>query len=242
MKEYFKMALPIFGKMVVINILCLFLVISMTVLTDALFTHTIGYTVFVTDKETHELVETYDFYYEDDLEDEKAATYDTEKYDLTKSIIRSKLSKTADIAFYTVTQLICLTMVLMFIYPKLWERGAKDRNLVSFGHIKEDKFKGFYAGLISIIPSALFTVVLMVLKPFMLKTFPVAIIKFVYCWSYSFNVLICGKVTALGDLSYASLVGLLLINLAFVAIPGVSYLLGYKNIAITEKLVYEKKR
>lgn len=240
MKEYIKMGLSIFGKMILINIMCLFLVISMTVLTDAMFTQAIGYTVFVTDNETNELVEQYEHFYADG-EDTRTKEIDEEKYNVQKSVIKSKLSKTADMVFYVVTQAICLTLVFIFIYPKLWERGSKDSNLVSFGHLKEDKLKGLKAGVISVIPPVLFTAALLVLKPYMLKEFPVAVIKFVYSWSYSFNALVCGDATKLGDLSFGALVGLLLFNLFIVAVAGVSYYLGYKHIAVAERLVYEKE-
>ena len=129
MKEIFKMGASLFGKIIVVNIMCFFLAISLSVLTTALFTKDVGNTVFVPDAEPNELITQYDHYY-DDGEDTKLKEYETEEYNVTTSVIKSQLSKGANNGFYIVTQIMCCIMLLIFIYPNLWERGTKDNNLV----------------------------------------------------------------------------------------------------------------
>lgn len=213
----------------------------MSVLATAVFTEDIGYTALIYNAENEELVTQYDYYY-DDGEDTKISQYETDEYIINKSTLKSTLSKGEDIAFYSVTQIICLIMLLMFIYPNLWDRGTRDNNLVSFGHAVEDKLKGLKVGLIASIPSALFFIFLLATKAGISAKLPVGVLRLMYSSTYSFNYLICGKAMTLGELSYGQLVGMAALLLIVPLAAYVSYMLGYKNISIGEKLVYKKNK
>ena len=235
------MGASLFGKMIVVNIMCFFLAISLSVLTTALFTQDVGNTVFVTDAKTNELVTQYDHYFEDG-EDIKLKEYETDEYKVTTSVIKSQLSKGANNGFYIVTQIMCAIMVLIFIYPNLWDRGTKDNNLVTFGHAKEDKLKGLKVGFIAAAPSFLFALFLIVAKSNVMANFPVGILKIMYSSYYGINHAIFGSIVKLGDLSYLQLILSLLLNFFVPIICYVSYMLGYKNISIGEKLIYKKEK
>lgn len=242
MKEIFKMGVSLFGKMIVVNIMCFFLAISLSVLTTALFTKDVGNTVFVTDAKTNELVTQYEHYYADG-EDTKLKEYeDSEEYKVTSSVIKSQLSKGANNGFYIVTQIMCAIMVLIFTYPNLWDRGTRDNNLVTFGHANEDKLKGLKVGFIAAAPSILFSLFLLITKSNIMAKFPVGILKIMYSSCYGINYAIFGNVIKLGDLSYLQLILSLLLNFCLPIIAYGSYLLGYKNISIGEKLVYKKEK
>lgn len=241
MKEIFKMGASLFGKMIVVNIMCFFLAISLSVLTTALFTKDIGNTVFVTDAKSGELITQYEHYYEDG-EDTKLKEYESEEYKVTNSVIKSQLSKGANNGFYIVTQIMCAIMVLVFTYPNLWDRGTRDNNLVTFGHAKEDKLKGLKVGVIAAAPSILFSLFLIITKSNIMAKFPVGLLKIIYSSCYGINYAIFGSTLKLGDLSYLQLFLSLLLNFCLPIIAYVSYLLGYKNISIGEKLVYKKEK
>ncbi len=241
MKEIFKMGLGLYGKLIVINIMCFFLAISMSVLATAVFTEDIGYTALIYNAETEELVTQYDYYYADG-DDTKLAEYETDEYIVNKSTKKSELTKGENTAFYFITQLFCMIMLIMFIYPNLWDRGTRDNNLVSFGHAAEDKLKGLKVGLIAIIPAVIFFIFLFVTKSNLMAKLPVGILRLIFSSTYSLNYLICGNTMTVGELSYIQLIFMMLLNLLVPAIAFASYILGYKNISIGEKLVYKKNK
>lgn len=242
MKEIFKMGLSLFGKTVIINIMCFFLVISLSVLSTAVFTENIGYTAFGTMKDSEESVQLYEYYYEDG-EDTEKEKYEEQGYTVTTSIIRSPVSKTGNTVFLTVTQIICLILLAGMIYPSLWQRGTRDSNLVHFKHQPEDKLKGLKCGMVAIIPSLLLLTVLTVAKSAKtISAFPVALLNMACASTYSFNTLICGDAVAIGDLSLLKMLLYILLQFLVPVIAYGAYLLGYKNISIGEKIMYKKNK
>ena len=65
MKEILKMGLAQFGKLILINVMCFFIVISISVLVTAAFTENIGYKAFGTTSDSSESVELYEYFYKD---------------------------------------------------------------------------------------------------------------------------------------------------------------------------------
>ena len=92
MKEIFKNSISLFGRIVTINIMCFFLVISLSVLITAAFSENIGYVAMGTSSENEQSVELYRHYYEDG-EDTKRAEYEENGYTVSESKIRSEVSK-----------------------------------------------------------------------------------------------------------------------------------------------------
>lgn len=237
MKELFKTSLGLFGRIVTINIMCFFIVISFSVLVTAAFSENIGYTAIGTSSESKESVELYKHYYKDGV-DTKKADYEAEGYTITESKIRSEVSKTGDNVFLVVVAFFCTMILVAFLYPKFWQMGTKDSNLVHFKHKPEDKLKGLKCGLIAIIPSCL----LLLVFYFILRDMPIVIYKFLNSGTYAFIELIVGKSVSFAKLNVFKVVLLFLLNLLIPLITYVSYLLGYKNISISEKLIYKKSK
>lgn len=135
-------------------------------------------------------------------------------------------------------------LLIAFVYGDLWRQGDKDANAVHFGRMEEDRLRGLKVGLIAAIPSVLSFVVLVAEKLlgffpayaglyrlFHLSLYPIIV------WAFGANV----TATAAG-IGWG---GILLAGLPVLVVPVVAllaYELGYRQIILTEKLVYKNKK
>ena len=241
MKEIFKSGVGLFGKLIIVNIMCFFIVISISVLCSAAFTENVGYIAYGVKEGSEESVELYTYNYADG-EDTKREEFEAQGYTITESSVRSPLSKTGNTVFLTVTQLFCLSLLIAFIYPNFWSMGTKDSNLVHFKHKKEDKFKGLKAGSIAVVPSVLLLLFLCITKSGISATFPVVLYKFLNSSVYAFIQLGSGNATTFSDLSIGSIIIFFLLIAIIPITSYVAYLLGYKNISLGEKFIYKKNK
>ncbi len=241
MKEIFKSGCTLFFKTIATNIMCLFLVMSFTMIFNGIFTENIGYHALGTTAENEQSVELYTHYYADG-DDTKLAEYEAQGYTVSTIEIRSELSKGKSIGLDVITQIFCFLLLYTFIYPNLWHIGTKDSNLVNFKHKKEDLLKGLKIGLIASAPSIIFMLLLTLLPIKFATHFPVSIYKLCNSSLYSFISLATGGNTTMGALSLLQVVSLFFILLIPVAICTLAYLLGAKNISISEKFIYKKNK
>ena len=238
MKENIKDGLKLFLKIIVVNIMCFFVVMSFSVLITAAATKNIGYTAFGATSDSSDVTELYTYYY-DEGEDTKKEEYTEQGYAVTERIIRSEMSAGATAAFLIISQIFCLMILIAFIYPNIWHIGTSDSNLVRFKHKSEDKLKGVKIGLVAVIPFYLFLIFIAAAK-FVMPAFPMVLYKFLNSSFYSFIDVLCGASTA-GSLAVWRLALLFVIPLIIPAVSGAAYLLGYKNISLGEKFIYKKK-
>ncbi len=241
MNEIFKNGLSLFLRLIIVNVMCFFMVISFNVLASAAFTENIGYTAFGTSSESAEQVELYTHYYSDG-EDLKLKEYEEQGYTITKSNIRSTISGKGYTVFLVVTQLFCAILIVSFIYPNFWSMGTKDSNLVHFKHKNEDKLKGLKCGLIAVAPVLLINIFILATRNTISARVPVVLYKFLNSSYYSVIEFIAGKASAFGELSVLSMLSLSLIQLFVPLVSFIAYLLGYKNISIGEKFIYKKSK
>lgn len=213
------------------------MVISLSVLATAAFSENIGYIAYGVSSESEESEELYRHYYKDG-EDTKKAQYEDNGYTVTESKIRSEISKTGNAVFLTVSAIFCLVLTVSFVYPKLWQMGTKDSNLVQFKHKKEDKLKGLKCGIIAIIPS----VILLIVFAFIIPETQTTLYKFLNCSSYTFIDWIVGSAKTFKELSIIKILGLLILNAVIPLSAFSGYLLGYKNISLSEKFIYKKNK
>ena len=75
MKENFKTGAKLFLKLIVVNIMCFFVVMSFSVLSTAAFTKNVGYKAYGTSSDSSEPQELYTYYYAEG-EDTKKAEYE----------------------------------------------------------------------------------------------------------------------------------------------------------------------
>ena len=240
MKEILKDGGKLFLKTFVVNIMCFFLVISFSVLTTAAFSKNIGYKAYGTTGGSSEQTELYTYYYEDG-EDAKKSAYEEDGYTVSTVSIRSDISKSGKTLFLIISQVFSILILCGFIYPDIWHNGTNDSNLVKFKHKSEDKFKGLKIGAVAVIPSYLILIFLVIARLGTLPDFPMVLYKFLNSSVYSFIEVILGGTVTVSNLAVWRFVLLFLLPLIIPAIAGISYILGYKNISVGEKLVYKKK-
>ncbi|MEE1239058.1 MAG: hypothetical protein UHO61_03945 [Acutalibacteraceae bacterium] len=240
MKDVFKDSGKLFLKIVAVNFICFFIAFSLSVLTTAAFSKNIGYKAYGTTSDSSDSQELYTYYYEDG-DDTQRSSYEEDGYTVSTVTIRSEISKSGKVVFLILTQVLCLLILMGFIYSDLWKNGTGDSNLVKFEHKKEDKLKGVKIGALATIPNYLFLIYLVIAKLGLSPDFSLVLYKFLNSSVYSFVELIFGKAITVSQLAVWQFVLLFLLPLLIPAIAGVSYILGYKNISISEKLVYKNK-
>ncbi len=237
MKDLFKISATLYGKLIVATLMCFFIVISIAVITTALFTENIGYDVFGTKNDSAETQFLYTHYFADG-EDTKLSDYKEQGYSVTTNNIKSKPDKKIKLAVDIFTQVIMIFLTSTFVYPTLWQRGTVDSNLSHFGHKKRDILLGFKCGLLAIAIPVVFTLIAYFTK----INLTTALYAFLNSQYYVVFSAIFGDATRLYDLNLWQIIITLCIYLIVPIISGVSYILGIKNISILEKIMYRKRK
>lgn len=135
----------------------------------------------------------------------------------------------------------------LFMYAPSWKFGNDDLNKVKFGRRKEDKLRGFKLGLLTMVPNIVLTVLILLAKAELLPNFYV-IYKLLNGHLMVIANLIdqtaAGVLTAyLTEMQWGRLIIVCIMNCAVTPIIcGISYLLGYKNLLVADKLIYKKKK
>ncbi len=237
--ENVKFASKIFLRIIAVSVICFFVAISFMVLCTGFGTEKIGYTVYGATEGDDELKELYTYYYADGV-DEKEAEFANQGYAMQKLTLRSELSGGVKAFFLVATQIAGLFILIGFIYHYLWELGAKDCNLIKFGHIKGDNLRGFKIGLIASVPNILFFAAIIIFKNGLFSGFNMPFYKFIVSYFYSFVELILNGATRAAELSVMQIVALALMLLIIPVIAEIAYLLGLKGISVGDKLIYKK--
>lgn len=235
MKENLIKGFKLFLTIILANILCFFLVISFSVLSTVLFTKEIGYTVYQFDSKTNQQTQLYT-HYSSDGEDLKFDEYQEQGLTLNKIALRSQPKKLTRIAWSSLTQLLCVSVMVAFIYNNLWRIGSKDNNDVRFKHKKEDKLSGLKIGAIASIPSVILFIVALFYKKFQIVLFAI-----LNSFAYEYIFAVSGSVRFFGDISFLQGVLLAILLVITPLVAWFAYNLGYKSISLGELLVYKKK-
>lgn len=245
----FKSGLKMWGSIIMAAVISFFLCISMNVICSALFTHETGYKAFVYETETSEKsIAEYDYTYtdkdgdgKDDGTDAKKEEYEDQGYTVVTVKQRSSLKGAGKAVFLVSTQALSLIMVIAFSGNASYKQGFKDSNLVKIGHTKRDTLKGFKTGLVGNIPFFALFVMAVVMSVGLAPEFRTVWYAFLNSHYYSAVIWIMGNASTLSQLSILQYVLLFLLQLIVPVISGVAYVLGLKEINISEKLVYKKE-
>lgn len=239
MKENFKLAAKLYGKMVIATIMSFFIVFSISVISTEFMTEETGYKAYGVKGESDKSEFLYE-YSKSQGEDTQKAKYEEQGYTITQQATYT-VTKAGNNFFLITVQLFAFSILITFLYSAIWGVGIKDNNLVKFGHRAEDKFRGVKIGLLASIPYGIFVLALFVFRYVAKTNISVALIEFINAHFYSFTRLILGQQEFL-NISFIRIFALLLLGLIIPIITGISYYIGYKDIAIGEKLLYKKKK
>ncbi len=240
MNSISKSGFKLMGSMLLLIILCFFLCISVNVLCTAIFTKDIGYAAYgyiENEDDTEFLYE----YYTADGEDAKKAEYEASGYTVVTKTLRSTLSGVGNAVYLTASQIICIILLVSTVGSPVYKLGFKDSNMVRRGHMREDLFKGFKIGLVANIPFFVMYAILVAMGLGVMPQFSVSFYKLLNSHLYSFIQIIAGASFSVGELSVIQYVLLLVIQLIMPIASAIIYIMGYKGVNLTEKLIYAKK-
>ncbi len=241
MKDILFKALKVFGHLIVVGIACFFVVISFNALKIGLFSRDIGYDAYgrLTEDAKPEYLYTYHF---DEGEDSKVKEYEDKGYEVLKYSIRSDVDKGADITLSIVSQIFCLVILISFIYNDVWQSGNKDFEATRIHGKKFSKLKGLYIGIIANIPAFLLLTVSIVLKSGATAKLPIAIYTYLNCYAFEIIFAATNGVMYWADVQWWQALVYYAMLLIVPLVCLVSYIIGYKDISIAEKLIYKNSK
>lgn len=239
MKENLKVSARLFLKLVIVNLMCAIIVLSVNVLATGLFSKEVGYTAIGVTEGSQETETLYTHRFEDG-EDTERAKYEAKGYEITDFPLK-ELDKKIQKGATVFSQFLCIVFLSTFIYPMIWQLGFNDSNKVKFKHKTADKLTGIKIGLIAIIPAIALIIFLACAKG-VVQNLPLALYKFVNGALYGFIDLADGNAMVFGDLNILNFVFMAAVQLIVPLIAHFSYILGFKNISVGEMLVYKKKK
>lgn len=155
-----------------------------------------------------------------------------------KVTIRSEMSKSATVFMNLLSQLFMLILYCALIYSKLWMLGDRDINAVNFGRMEPDKLRGLRIGLLAAIPSFVFYLLLVLSK---LKIFTekyLFVYRFLNITFMPILQSLTGQGKSISEISWLSILAILLTVGVMPLVCFGAYLLGYNHISLSEKIIY----
>ena len=247
--KIFKHGMKMCSSIIVAAAISFFLCLSMNIICSSIFTSDIGYKAFVYENETDsEAIAEYEYFYtdtdgdgKDDGVDTKKKEYEDKGYAVTTVKQRSTLSGTGKAIFLISSQVLSFVMVIAFASSSVYKQGFKDSNLVKTGHLKKDNFRGFKIGLIANTPFFILFVLALVMAQWLAPGFRTVWYAFLNSHYYSAIMLITAGKETLSQWGIWQYVLIALLQFIVLVVSGVSYVLGFKEINLAEKLVYKKE-
>lgn len=246
MKDIVLKALRLFLTMFVSLIMCFFLVVSFNVLKVGLFTENIGYDVYGTlktegeNKDTEPKTEHLYTYYFADGDDKMAEEFESKGYTLSKTSIRSEVEPAANIVISVISQLICLIITSSLIYGKLWQSGNRDFEAARLHGLKFSKLKGLYIGLSANLPMLIFLIFAVAAQNKV--KIPVALFAFGNAYAYEILLPLNKGIVYFSDADVWHIIAYFAVLLFVPLVSAVSYYIGFKDIVISEKLIYKNSK
>ncbi len=241
MKDLIKKSASVFWRFLFANFVCVFIIIMISTLATALFTKEIGYNAYGV-REGGTQNEYLYTYYSKDGEDTEKSKFEEQGYTVSTTQIRDNMSNAERTIFLVLTLVGTLWLTGSFIYGVSWVFGNKDSNKVHFGRIKEDKWRGGKIALLATTPYFLFFITFLICGLGAYEKFSVIIYKFVNCFVFGLIDIICTSNYTAGELAWWQYLLLLLSLFIPAIICEVGYVLGFKDISISEKIIYKKKK
>lgn len=232
--EIIKKSLKLYAICIAASIMCFVLVITFNMIGSNVFGEQIGYSMQGEIEGEEGATILYEYRYEEG-EDLKKQEYIDKGYTLTK--IPIKITKPV----WDIIAQICLVIMMgVFVYNNLWKIGFKDNNAVRIGTVCEDKLKGLKIGFLATLPSIILLVVLFVGKNTFAKSVSVATYSlFVPHLHRAFYLLSGASGAYFADLELWQMVIMFALLLIMPIVATVAYILGYKSILVSEKIVYK---
>lgn len=200
-----------------------------------------GYEVFGTKNDNDEPVSLYKYYNQQGAEI-VAKDFEKQGYEIRKYSFRSEVEKGAEVALSVISQLVCLFILISFIYNELWKLGNKDFEAIRLYGTPVNKLKGLYVGLVAIIPAFVFLTFALITKNSIMAELPIALFTFSNCYAYEILFSATNGAMFWADVQVWQAVIYYSVLIFIPVISLVSYIIGAKDISISEKLIYKNNK
>ena len=138
-----------------------------------------------------------------------------------------------------IVMVLVVPLYTALLYTPIWTEGDRNRNMVQFGHLEKDLTKGLKIGVFLPIPYLIWNLLLTFSKAGVLFDFlPLYKILNAHVWPFVTWLAPSPSVTGL---SVGGLIGCWLLSFYPTIVSVVAYILGYKAISVSEKLIYKNK-
>ncbi len=139
-----------------------------------------------------------------------------------------------------VAEIAILFIFLSMMYSPLWYEGDRDKNLVQFGHIKEDKLRGLRVGLLLMIPFLLSNILMVMAKcEVFISSAYWAVYKIINIYVWPLSNLLAPQIFDAPDVPWSTIGICASIMLIIPLTTTVAYLLGYYRVSVSSKLIYK---
>lgn len=239
LKEILTHSAKLWGKIMISTIMAFFVILSTTLIFTTLFTENLGYSIYSVDKDGKRQEKLYTYYYADG-EDNQIEQLKKDEVEFQTEYIRSDLGLGGSIVYAVISQIICLAVLVAFVYSQLSKLGKADNTNVNYKGYAEDKLKGLKIGFVTAAPFIIFYLVHIVFALGVKPDFSMAYYRIVnYIFYPVLNFVIGNANVTVGDLSPLDFVLAFLPLLVVPVAAHFSYIIGYKKIEFFDRLIYK---
>lgn len=231
--ETLKLAAQVFLKTVVAAIMSLIVYISLSVVIIGMNTQTIGYRLY-------ELIDGEQVLLEEKYYDDTVTSAPPAKEGQLVEGIMSEPPAAAMILLNVLSEVVMLVMLSIFIVTPMKEKGQRDLTQVKYRNGKEDKLCGLKIGLLASLPAFAAYLLLIVAKLTGLMPWYLLAYRYInICFLPLINT-VAGTAIASAEISWLALLVILLFHAFVPLVCHIAYIMGYKQVDVTDKLVYKK--
>lgn len=235
-----KLGAKLFLKYALCVLMSFFIFMSCLFIFTTAFSVETGYHVYSVNSETGKAETHLYTYNKADGEDLKYKDYEAQGYKLTKIKTRELSEKHKNVAF-VVSLLFTIPLTVGVLYATSYNMGGKDISRVHSGFMAEDKLKGLKVGIIAAMPLIFLYALLLLGKFSIIKPNSLAFYCIANSHLYGIIQFIYKGASLATELGFLQLLLLFIPVLFIPAVAWLGYLLGYKEISITQNLVYKNK-
>ncbi len=233
MKDNIKHSGLVFLSLIIVWVMSAILSITFSMIASVAFSG--GYNAVVVDKNGKK-VDSYTYKLEQ-KEDTKKIEFEKQGYIVNKAAI---VTKKGEVFEFVCNTFCTVSILIVFVYNRLYKVGNKDFNLVKFNHKSQDKLRGLKIGAIASIPNFLLYVAIVVLK-FVRPSTSIGLYIFPNFQYYNIlNAIMQSKTRTLANVTALDFVYIFLTLLIVPIVCYASYTLGYKDVNLSDKLTYKK--
>ena len=144
---------------------------------------------------------------------------------------------------WAIVQIGVIAFIMHTVYSQTREAGDKDCNLVKTGKINESYFKGLYIGLLASLPYLISGLLLVLSR---MGLFAAGFINyyraFINSFYMCFNITVLPSGLTVFEQNPLSIIGSLMTLLIVPLTAMFGYILGYRRVRISDKILYKKRK